>query len=154
MTTAVTTEEAAARIAVAAEALSWIATPYHPHASKKGPRGGVDCAMLLAEVYERAEVCACIDPGFYAIDHHLHRSEELYEAALAQAGARRVKQPELGDIALFRFGRTYSHGAIVVEPGADPLCVHAYTQRGVIPTRLSEDPLAGRDVHWWSPWGA
>src|SRR5262249_43477037 len=42
------------RAAVVAEAESWIGTPFHHAARVKG--AGVDCLMLLAEVYERAGI--------------------------------------------------------------------------------------------------
>ena len=37
------------RQSIVAEALSWEGTPYHHHGRIKGV--GVDCAMILAEVY-------------------------------------------------------------------------------------------------------
>ena len=41
------------REAVIREAKSWIGTPFHHAARIKG--AGVDCLMLLAEIYERVE---------------------------------------------------------------------------------------------------
>ena len=50
------------------------------------PRGsrapGVDCLMLLAEVYERAGVAAHVEPPFYVPDWHLHRDAERYMEGL------------------------------------------------------------------------
>lgn len=136
----------AAREAVAAEALSWFGTPYHHHGRIKGV--GVDCAMLLAEVYERCGLVEHVDAGFYAVDWHLHRSEELFEAWMARAGGRQVQTPAIGDVGLWRFGRTWSHGSIVVA--GDLQMIHSYIGRGVVLTRPTEDPLAGRAVQWWS----
>lgn len=136
----------ATRQDVAAEALTWLKTPYHHHGRIKGV--GVDCAMVLAEVFERSGVVAHVDAGFYPTDWHLHRSEELFEGWLERAGAHRVQTPAVGDVGLWRFGRTWSHGSIVV---ADDLqMVHAYIGRGVILSRPDEEPLAGRPVQWWS----
>lgn len=103
------------------EAKSWLRTPYRHKARVKG--GGVDCAQLLIAVYS---ACGLIDPDFavedYPMDWHLHRDEERYlNHVLAHAHA--VKTPQQGDVALFRFGRTVSHGAIVLEW---PLVIHAY----------------------------
>src|SRR6266496_3157295 len=61
---------------VVKEAESWIGTPFHHAARVKG--AGVDCLMLLAEVYERAGVVAPIEPPFYVPDWHLHRDAERY----------------------------------------------------------------------------
>lgn len=135
----------ALRADVVAEALTWLGTPYHHRARLKGV--GVDCAQILIAIYAGLSLAPEIDPGEYARDWHLHQGEELYMAWLKQAGARPVQTPGLGDMALFRFGRTYSHGAIFV--GADEL-VHSYLRRGVIRTRLDEEPLHGRPVQYWS----
>jgi cell wall-associated NlpC family hydrolase len=56
--------------------------------------------------------------------------------------------PSPGDIALFRFGRTYSHGAIVTEW---PRLIHAYWQIGVVPGDATQAPLRGRSVKFFTP---
>ena len=69
------------RAAVVTEAKTWIGTPFHHAARVKG--AGVDCLMLLAEVYERAGVTAGrINPPFYVPDWHLHRDAERYMEGL------------------------------------------------------------------------
>lgn len=137
----------ATREAVALEALSWLGTPYHHHGRVKG--AGVDCAQILIAVYSGLGLAPEIDPGFYAPDWNLHRSEEIFRRWLVEAGARPVETPERGDVGLFRYGRTASHGAILVDPG-EMLFVHSYLKRGVIVSRLSEEPLTGRQVEYWS----
>lgn len=136
---------------VVAEALSWLGTPYHHHARIKGQ--GVDCAQLLAAVYQAAGVTPPLDLGNYATQWHLHQSGELFLEWLSRCGASPLPagvpvQP--GDVGVWRYGRTHSHGGIVIEGGADPLVVHAYIRRKVIPTRVSEAPLAGAPVCYWS----
>ena len=109
------------RAAVVTEAKTWIGTPFHHAARVKG--AGVDCLMLLAEVYERAGVTTGrINPPFYVPDWHLHRDAERYMEGLLRY-ARPVDAPEPGDIALFRFGRTYSHGAISHRMAAPDSCL-------------------------------
>lgn len=135
------------RAAVVAETRSWLATPYHHHARIKGV--GVDCAQILCAVFEAVGMVAPVDTGFYPVDWHLHHSAERYQGWLDRYGRNLAagEAPQPGDVALFKFGRCYSHGGIVVE---SDLLVHAYMGRGVILTRLSEDPLAGRLVKYWS----
>lgn len=135
----------AQRQAVAAEALTWLGTPYHHHGRVLG--AGVDCAQILCAVYEACGLVPHVDPGFYAHDHHLHRANELYIEWLERVGAREVQCPALGDIGLWQFGRTWSHGGLLVGPD---LVLHAYIGRGVILTRLDEEPLAGRTPRWWT----
>jgi cell wall-associated NlpC family hydrolase len=138
------------RNAVVSEALSWIGTPYHHHGRVKAV--GVDCAMFLAEVFERTGVVPHVNAGFYPHDWHMHRGEELFLGWLARIGAERTDAPLPGDIAVFRDGRTFSHGAIVIGPQT---VVHSYLNRGVQTNRLDEEPIAGREVQFWSPlWAA
>lgn len=138
----------ARRAAVVAEAESWIRTPFHHAARVKD--AGVDCLMLLAEVYERAGVAGHIDPPFYVSDWHLHRDAERYMEGLLQY-AWPVDEPLPGDIALFKFGRTFSHGAIVV---AWPRVIHAYWNQGVVWGDAGLHPLAEREVRFFSPFSA
>lgn len=103
---------------VVAEARSWVGTPYHNCADIRGV--GVDCGMLLLRVYVNCGVFENFDPRPYPHDFHLHRGEEWYKRLLLERG-RQVERPQLGDAILFRVGRIYSHGSIVV--GLDPLTV-------------------------------
>jgi NlpC/P60 family putative phage cell wall peptidase len=133
------------REAVVTEAAGWIGTPFHHAARVKG--AGVDCLMLLAEVYERAGVAARIEPPFYVPDWHLHRDAERYLEGLLHY-ARPVEAAGAGDVALFRFGRTFSHGAVVV---AWPRLIHAYWSIGVVWGDAGLYPLAGRPVRFFTP---
>jgi cell wall-associated NlpC family hydrolase len=135
------------RSAVVAEALTWLETPYHHHGRIKAV--GVDCAQILCAVYEACELVGHIELGNYPPQWHLHHSEELYLGWLEKVGAREVQAPALGDIAVYKFGRCYSHGAIVVGP---ELVVHSYLRRGVHLSRFTEAPLAGRPVKFFSIW--
>jgi NlpC/P60 family putative phage cell wall peptidase len=139
------------REAVVGEAKSWIGTPFHHAARIKGI--GVDCLMLLAEVYEHAGIIGHIDPPFYVPDWHLHRDAERYLEGLVRyaheiAGPPQGSGPQPGDIALFRFGRTFSHGAIVT---LWPRLIHAYWNIGVVQGDATLHPLAHRPVRFFSP---
>lgn len=136
------------RAEVVSEALTWMGTPYHHHGRVRGV--GVDCLMLLAEVFQACELVPPVDPGAYPHDWHLHRSDELYLQGLLQHAAELPAgtAPQPGDVGLWRFGRTWSHGGIVVKH--EPQVLHAYLGRGVILTRLDEEPLAGRPVRWFT----
>ena len=142
--------EAEQRAAVADEALSWIGTNYHAHSRIKGV--GVDCAQLLIGVFSACGLVPKIETGHYPIEWHLHRNEEIFSGWLAKYAilvAGLPRPPRLGDIFLFRFGRTFSHGSIYIGEGE---LVHAYVGRGVILSKFTEEPLDGRASQHWSLW--
>ena len=130
--------EADQRAAVIAAARSWIGTPYHNCADVKGV--GVDCGMLLVRVFVDTGLCEPFDPRPYPPDWHLHRSEEKYLGFVFDR-AHEVEMPQSGDVAVFRFGRCYSHGGIVVD--TEPLSiVHAFVQaRCVLEERMRESAV-------------
>jgi cell wall-associated NlpC family hydrolase len=136
------------RSAVVEEAQSWIGTPFHHEARIKG--AGVDCLMMLAEVYERAGVVGHIDVPHYPQDWHMHRDAERYMEGLL-AYTHEIEAPQPADIALFKFGRVFSHGAIVVEW---PRVIHAYWAIGVVWGDVRQPPLKGREVRFFSPFVA
>lgn len=112
------------------EALTWIGTPYHPHGRIKGV--GADCLTFLVECFERTGLIPHQDLPTYAMQWHLHRAEETYlNGVLAfcdEVAAPPDRAPLPGDIVLWRFGRCFSHGAIVVEW---PIVVHAFMRRKI-----------------------
>lgn len=136
----------AARQQVVAEALSWLGTPYHHRGAIKGV--GVDCAQILVEVYSSVGLIERIDVGNYPKDWHLHRDEERYINWMKQH-ARKVDKPQAGDIALFKFGRTTSHSAIVID---DHTLLHAYFDSGVVLAEFDAAELKGRLTGYWSLW--
>lgn len=132
--------------AAVSAAWTWHGTPYHHHGRIKGV--GVDCAQLLCAVFEESGQVPHIETGTYPVDWHMHRGEEMFSAWLARYG---TLQPvgtahAPGDVFLFRFGRTFSHGSILVD---ENLLIHSYIGRGVIVSRFTEEPLSGRETQHW-----
>lgn len=109
---------------VLAVARSWLGTPYHPGGRVKG--AGCDCLTLLAEVYSEAGVLPRLHIPYYPRDWHLHRGAERYMEGVLRYAHEIEHPPQPGDIALWKFGRCYSHGAIVVQW---PKIIHAYCGR-------------------------
>lgn len=133
------------RAAVIGEAETWLGTPYHHMGRVKGV--GCDCLTLIAEVYERAEIVGHVEIPYYPPDWHLHRGVERYMNGLAKK-TRETDQGGAGDVALFRFGRCFAHGAIITEW---PLLIHAWHSGGVIRGDALQPLLAGRPVRFFSP---
>jgi cell wall-associated NlpC family hydrolase len=127
--------EAGERAAVVAEARTWLGTPYHHRALVKG--------VGLIERF---------DTGDYPNDWHQHREEERYLGVVLRFAAEipaDAAQP--GDLVLFKFGRAFSHGAILVAPG---VVIHASRKdRGVILDDLDRDiDLIDRPRRFFSFW--
>ena len=129
------------RARVVAEARSWIGTAYHHMGTLKVTRaadgsiidkGGVDCATLLACVFANAGAIAPVEVPYYPLDWHLHRSAERYlETVLSRAAEISEAAALPGDVVLYRFGRAFAHGAIVVDPGW-PSIVHAPSRSSLV----------------------
>ncbi len=115
--------EAERRLTIVSEAKTWLGTPYHHEARVKGV--GVDCAQLLLAVYSAPGVGLIpeIAVAHYPRDWHMHRSAERYMAIVREHAREIEGPPQPGDVVLWRFGRCFSHGAIVI---AWPIVIHAY----------------------------
>jgi cell wall-associated NlpC family hydrolase len=123
-------------------AKEWLGTPYHHHARIKG--AGADCAMFPLAVYQECGVLPReYRPPQYSVQWHLHRSDELYLREIEEFAVEIETPPQPADFIVFRFGRTFSHGAIVV---AWPVVIHAYIPHGVLLSdALRDGELLGRE---------
>ncbi len=144
--------EAEQRSAVVAEARKWILTPYHVGADVRG--AGVDCGMLIVRIFVDLGLVPPFDPRPYPPDWMLHRDDEKYLRFFTEH-CTRVAAPRPGDLALFRYGRAYSHGGVVTA--IDPVTiVHAYHDAGcVIEESLTQNPALSnpsRKLAFFSVW--
>lgn len=119
--------EAEERARVAKIARSWERTPYRHMGRVKG--AGADCLTLLAEVFHEAGLIPKIDIEFYPKDWMHHRSAERYLEGLLCYTHEIFTEPQQGDIILWKVGRCFSHGAIVLDY---PLIIHAQAGVGVM----------------------
>lgn len=106
---------------------------------------GTDCAMFPLMVYQG---CGIIPEGFhvpeYSMQWHLHHSEEKYLMTIESLVQEKQGDPLPGDFVVFKFGRAFSHGAIVV---AWPLIIHSYIPHGVqYADALRDGELIGREM--------
>jgi len=137
----------AARRAVIAEAESWLNTPFHHEARVKG--AGVDCGQLLIGIYGNLGYM----PKDYKMEHYppdfaMHRDREWY-LSIVEEFAKEVPTPLPGDLVLFKWGRLFSHGAIVI---AWPKIIHAWAAtRTVCRFDATLNPLAEKPRKFYSP---
>ena len=121
---------------VVAEALTWEGTPYIPHGRIKGKDGGCDCLTFVAGVYENAGVIDRLPIPHYNRDWHLHDNVELYlfgkddTPGMLHFCDEITGPPQPADIVLWKFGKRFSHAAIVIEW---PRIIHAWVRRPVAP---------------------
>ena len=134
------------RDAVIKEALSWERTPHHNGACIKGH--GVDCGTYPIACYLAVGLIPPIEIPRYSPQFHLHRDEEWYRAIVESHGFP-IKTPQRGDFALYKIGRVYSHGAIVIEW---PRIIHAWVGIGVTQDEGDQGHLADKNVLFYSPW--
>jgi cell wall-associated NlpC family hydrolase len=126
------------RAGIAAEALTWVGTPFRHQGSLKGV--GVDCGNFIAGVALNCGLPKVVD---WTNDYQRQTSSDVLEKLLTDGldlldGDAALRQ---GDVLAFHDGRQTRqprHLAIVVEVSADGLIyiVHA-SERGVRRHRLS-----------------
>lgn len=143
--------EAEERARVVAVARTWRGTPYHHAARVKGH--GVDCAQILAAVFEEAGLIEHLELGYYPPDWMLHRDAERYlDHILGHAREVGEAEANIADVVVFKVGRTFSHGAIIVDPGW-PRAVHAYRPaRCVLESDVSIGELGHRERRFFTRW--
>lgn len=134
------------RIQVVKAAKEWLRTPYHHLGKVKG--AGVDCAMFPLAVYQECGLIpADFQPPDYSMQWHLHHSEEKYLQAIEPFCIEKTGAPLPGDFIVFKFGRAFSHGAIVVNW---PLIIHSYIPHGVqLGDALRDGELIGREIKFF-----
>lgn len=118
------------------EAYTWIGTGFHHQGNVKGV--GVDCAQFLLQVYYAAGILESLPKlEHYSADWHIHKDEERYLKTMLQFPTIEIlNKPQFGDIAIFKFARTFSHSAIVIDW---PTCIHAYVGRRVEVIDITKD---------------
>ena len=139
------------RAAVVAEARSWLHTPWQHMAAIKGEC--CDCAMLLVRSFVDAGVLEPFDPRPYPRAWFLHHEEERFLGWVVDkfnAVEVPVDQAQPGDVLMYKLGRCYAHGAILVAP---KLVIHAFSEnRKVIYTETFDPRLATKKPRAFDIW--
>jgi cell wall-associated NlpC family hydrolase len=117
--------EAKDRARVVAIAKTWAGTPYKHRCKIKGV--GVDCATLLAAVFEEAGLVEPAPIPPYSPQFHLNGDGQPYLTFIAARAVSIDGPPLPGDLVLWKFGRAFSHAAIVIEW---PTIIHAVVSVG------------------------
>lgn len=135
------------RQAVIDEAKKWLGARWHHEACV--PYYACDCGQIIADVYSQCGLIERPKIPTYPRQWALHQNEERY-LAVVESYAQAVDTPQPADIAVWKIGRTYSHGAIVIDW---PVIIHADIQDGVVQANAAIGPLAERAVKFYSVFG-
>jgi len=150
-TSMVMEKEYAERREVIRAAREWYGTPFHNNQALKG--AGCDCLGLIIGVYSELGIRRGVEIPKYTAQHHLHQKDELYLSGF-QKYLTEVTEPGPGDLALFKFGKCYSHAGIVVRWPIE--MIHSYATRGVElvnPEIHSQLSSRIRSARFFTPWG-
>lgn len=131
---------------IVAEARFWLKTPYHHRARVLG--AGVDCLMLIVAAYTAAGILPeTLEIPDYPPDLMFHRDDSRYLDAVLDYCVE-VESPRSGDLVMWKFGRTWSHGGIVT---GWPMLIHAYAPyKTVLEMSVMEDSrLATRQARFF-----
>jgi cell wall-associated NlpC family hydrolase len=137
--------------ALTASAFLWRGTPFHANSCERGPRGGVCCHLLVAELYKAAG----LELGDVPLGPPGH----------ARSGAPSIMTPWLddsphflrlpdsaplrpGDLLGFNLGSTLHHLAILLP---NDQIVHAVVSLGVSITPRLDSTWASRHAATWRP---
>lgn len=129
------------RAAIVAEAKSWIGTPYVDGAKVK--KAGCDCGQLLIGVYAGAGAIEDFDTGYYSPQHHIHSKEERYMGFVLRYAKEIPGSPLPGDIVMFKIGKVYAHGGIVI---GWPRIIHVFRLAKVMIEDVSLCTIGGRGL--------
>lgn len=117
------------REAVVAIARTWIGTPFHHEGRLKGV--GVDCGMLIAEVFTEAGLIERPSFAPYSPQFHLHKDDPAYVREVLRF-THEIEAPTApGDIVIYKVARQHAHGAIISQLTPRRL-IHAFANTGCV----------------------
>jgi cell wall-associated NlpC family hydrolase len=132
----------------AAEALTWVGTPFAPHTKAKGV--GCDCVQLALGIYQAAGL---IPEGEqfppYRLDVSAHLDQSVVLEWLEDSGYFEIAPaPEAGALVAFKFGRVVHHVGVLVGPAE---FVHCWKRYGTVKNTLEDPTWSKRLDSVWRP---
>lgn len=137
------------REAVIVAARSWLGTPFHDDAEVKG--AGIDCAHFLAVCFAEAGLIPPQKIAPYNPTWFLHSDVPIFENYVKRFSHQIEGPPKRADIVLYKLGRLYAHGAIVID--WPTTIIHSFKLFGfVAETSSDEGDLRTRARRFYSYW--
>lgn len=149
--------EAEQREKVITTAQSFLRTPYHHRGMT---RAGLDCATLILLCAMAAEIVPTGESlPYYPFQWNVNASRESLIDFIRKFCPEFPGPPKPASLVVWKMGRTFSHGAIVVKW---PMCIHAKAGSGVEWVDAEKDnqlAMLGDEPrprlffdHWYKPW--
>ena len=134
------------------EIVRWLGTPFVPNSAERGPRGGVSCQKLVAEIYFAIGFCHRLPIPDVPMAHARANRDSLVEKFMALR-PEFERMPAFakvlpGDLLGFRIGKTIHHLGVAIEKSQ---FVHAVEGLGVVTSQLSDPTWFGRLAAIWRP---
>ncbi len=123
----------------------WLGARWHHQACV--PYVLVDCGQLLNDVFARCGFIDKVETQFCPRDWAAHRNSEQYLLDIVERHAQPVSTPLPGDVAVWKFGRVFSHLAIVIDW---PCIIHVDFYEGVTYADASKGKLATHELRFYS----
>ncbi len=122
-------------------ALSWIGTPFRPHAGIKG--AGADCMHVALLVYWESGHLFQFEAPPYTIDGGNHLKTSKFKDWLDQSSAfAKAEAPtQIGDCLLFKVGGVEHHVGIQITAST---FIHSMRHHGVIQSNLKDSTWTRR----------
>ena len=129
------------REALVAEAKTWLGTPFHHAANLKGV--GADCGQWLYQLFLDCGVISPSEIQPYSLSWAVHTDDNRY-IDMIERYALRVADDDTrpGNIIIFKFGRAYSHGALIT---GWPNIIHIARHDGCCVDDVLNGPLSARE---------
>lgn len=141
------------RSQVIEEAKTWLGTKFMHQAALKGV--GVDCAHLVDEVYT---ACGLVKRTVYPVYgqdwfRHAEREDKYIVEGFLAAGCREIPESEVGpgDTAIVKFGRAYSHCAIIIEWPKLVVCAWPTMERVCLVNATEDRIYRNRQTRFFTP---
>jgi cell wall-associated NlpC family hydrolase len=129
------------------EALEWVGTPYKHYHGVKGI--ATDCGLFIMRVYANCGLCTFEQPEFYPTDWAWHSPTGEWFKNIVLDSCHQVSKEEvgIGDIILYKFGKTLSHGAILME---NDMIIHSELGIGVTVSNRYANTWSKREREYFS----
>lgn len=132
-----TRPEADMRAAWINELVEWNGTPFVDCAAVKGRKGCADCAKMLWKAATTVGMIENVPEPMYS-PRIVYGREESFINFLLSLGAREVETPQIGDVAVYFWGRIYGHGAVIINSRQ---IIHAYAAAGCVTITYNDQAL-------------